>query len=280
MLETDGPYQGPDKNAEVTPAYIPRLAEKLQAGAVKICLISPPGFIKIHWSLYMSANPRLMRTELLLGEDGIRRLQQACVMIVGLGAVGGYALEAVARSGVGRLILVDFDIFDETNINRQILALTSTVGCKKTAVAAERVREINPDCEIVVKDMFVDEDNLPELLDMKPDFVIDAIDSLNAKCCLIEELCRRGIPFVSSMGAALKTDPSCIKTARLNQTKNCGLSRLLRRRLKRRGVDLQSVRCVYSDEQAVLPGGGICPAEEKGTRNILGSLPTITAILA
>ena len=177
-----------------------------------------------------------------------------------------------------RLILVDFDIFDETNINRQILALTSTVGRKKTAVAAERVREINPDCEIVVKDMFVDEDNLPELLDMKPDFVIDAIDSLNAKCCLIEELCRRGIPFVSSMGAALKTDPSCIKTARLNQTKNCGLSRLLRRRLKRRGVDLQSVRCVYSDEQAVLPGGGICPAEEKGTRNILGSLPTITAI--
>lgn len=110
-----------------------------------------------------------MRTELLLGEDGIRRLQQACVMIVGLGAVGGYALEAVARSGVGRLILVDFDIFDETNINRQILALTSTVGRKKTAVAAERVREINPDCEIVVKDMFVDEDNLPELLDMKPD---------------------------------------------------------------------------------------------------------------
>ena len=187
-------------------------------------------------------------------------------------------MEAVARSGVGRLILVDFDIFDETNINRQILALTSTVGRKKTAVAAERVHEINPDCEIVVKDMFVDEDNLPELLDMKPDFVIDAIDSLNAKCCLIEELCRRGIPFVSSMGAALKTDPSCIKTARLNQTKNCGLSRLLRRRLKRRGVDLQSVRCVYSDEQAVLPGGGICPAEEKGARNILGSLPTITAI--
>lgn len=126
----------------------------------------------------MSANPRLMRTELLLGEDGIRHLQQACVMIVLAGAVGGYALEAVVRSGVGRLILVDFDIFDETNINRQILALTSTVGRKKTAVAAERVREINPDCEIVVKDMFVDEDNLPELLDMKPDFVIDAIDSL------------------------------------------------------------------------------------------------------
>ena len=178
----------------------------------------------------MSANPRLMRTE------------------------------AVARSGVGRLILVDFDIFDETNINRQILALTSTVGRKKTAVAAERVREINPDCEIVVKDMFVDEDNLPELLDMKPDFVIDAIDSLNAKCCLIEELCRRGIPFVSSMGAALKTDPSCIKTARLNQTKNaaelickaCAASIPTNRpcfpaaasvRRKKRGRAIFSVRC-------------------------------------
>ena len=137
----------------------------------------------------MSGNPRLMRTKLLLGEDGVRRLENACVMVIGLGAVGGYALEAVARAGVGKLILVDFDSFDETNINRQILALSSTVGRKKTEVAAERVREINPHCEIVVKDMFVDSCNLPELLALKPDYVIDAIDSLTPKCCLIEALC-------------------------------------------------------------------------------------------
>lgn len=225
----------------------------------------------------MSGNPRLMRTKLLLGEDGVRRLENACVMVIGLGAVGGYALEAVARAGVGKLILVDFDSFDETNINRQILALSSTVGRKKTEVAAERVREINPHCEIVVKDMFVDSCNLPELLALKPDYVIDAIDSLTPKCCLIEALCGRGIPFISSMGAALKTDTSCIKLAKLNQTKNCGLSRMLRQRLKRRGVDLKNVACVYSDEQTNLLEEAILLTED-GQRNILGSLPTITAV--
>lgn len=225
----------------------------------------------------MSDNPRLMRTRLLLGNDGVRKLENACVMIIGLGAVGGYALEAVARSGVGKLILVDFDRFDETNVNRQILALTSTIGRKKSEVAAERVREINPRCEIVVKDMFVDSGNLPELLALQPDYVIDAIDSLASKCSLIEALCRSGIPFISSMGAALKTDTSGIKLAKLNQTKNCGLSRQLRQRLKRRGVDLKSVSCVFSDEQVNLPEDAILPAGE-GERNILGSLPTITAV--
>ena len=158
----------------------------------------------------MSDNPRLMRTKLLLGEEGVNKLQHSCVMVVGLGAVGGYALEAVARAGIGKLILVDFDRFDETNVNRQILALSSTIGRKKSEVAAERVREINPECEIIVKDMFVDSGNLSELLSLKPDYVIDAIDSLTPKCCLIEALCANGIPFVSSMGAALKTDTSCI----------------------------------------------------------------------
>jgi len=225
----------------------------------------------------MSDNPRLMRTKLLLGEEGIKRLEKACVMIVGLGAVGGYALEAVARSGVGKLILVDFDTFDETNINRQILALSSTVGRKKSEVAAERVREINPRCEIMVKDMFVQDDNLGELLALKPDYVIDAIDSLASKCSLIEALSRSGIPFISSMGAALRTETSRIKTASLNQTQNCGLSRQLRQRLKRRGVDLKKICCVFSDEQVNLPSEAIIPSETGG-RKILGSLPTITAI--
>lgn len=225
----------------------------------------------------MLDNPRLMRTKLLLGEEGIAKLQHACVMIIGLGAVGGYALEGIARSGVGKLILVDFDRFDETNINRQILALSSTIGRKKAEVAAERVREINPTCEVVVKDIFVDSDNVQQLLEMKPDFVVDAIDSLSAKCGLIEALSNSGIPFISSMGAALKTDTSRIKLAKLNQTKNCGLSRQLRQRLKRRGVDLTKITCVYSDEQVVLPETAIIQTAE-GERNILGSLPTVTAI--
>ncbi len=227
----------------------------------------------------MSISPRLMRTGLLLGEQGIEALQQATVMVAGVGAVGGYALEAVARAGVGHLILVDFDVFDETNINRQILALGSTVGRKKIEVAKGRVLDINPHCAVEVRDVFINDDTLPALLDEKVDFVIDAIDSLSSKCSLIEALLARGIPFISSMGAALRTDTSFIKLGTLDKTKNCGLAKHLRQRLRRRGADIKKVRCVYSDEpagerrkQAVVVNAN--PEE----RNVLGSLPTITAI--
>lgn len=231
----------------------------------------------------MPANDeRFMRTKLLLGEDGLKRLQQATVMIIGLGAVGGYALEAIARAGVGHLILVDFDIFDASNINRQILALSSSIGRKKTEVAKERVLEINPQCEVEIRNVFVNSDTIPALLNEKVDFVIDAIDALNPKCCLIEALCQSGIPFATSMGAALKSDPSLIRLCSLNQTKNCGLAKFIRKRLKRRGVDLAQVTCVASEEQVDLGEGGLLVNEESenGTRarNTLGSLPTITAI--
>lgn len=227
----------------------------------------------------MSISPRLMRTGLLLGAQGIEHLQQATVMVVGVGAVGGYALEAIARSGVGHLILVDFDVFDETNINRQILALGSTVGRKKIEVAKERVLDINPDCKVEVRDVFVNSDTLPTLLAEKVDFVIDAIDSLNSKCCLIEALQARGIPFISSMGAALRTDTSFIKLGSLDKTKNCGLAKHLRQRLRRRGVDIKKVRCVYSDEPAdERRKQAVVANDDPEKRNVLGSLPTITAI--
>ena len=222
----------------------------------------------------MSLTPRLMRTGLLLGEENMATLQKSTVMIIGIGAVGGYVLEAIARAGIGHIILVDFDTFDETNINRQILALTSTIGRKKVDVARERIQEINPDCHVECFDLFVDSHTLPDLLSHQADIVIDAIDSLNAKCCLIEELVNRQIPFISSMGAALKTNPSHIKLSTLDKTKNCGLSRLLRQRLRRRSVDITQVKCVYSDE----PAQNDALIRQDGTRNILGSLPTITAI--
>lgn len=155
-------------------------------------------------------NRRFLRTEALLGHEGMERLRGARVMVVGLGAVGGYALEALARAGVGHLTLVDFDVFDESNINRQILALNSTVGRKKTEVARERVLDINPDCDVKIIETFVNADTLPQLLAEPVDYVVDAIDALNPKCCLMETLYRNGIPFVSSMGAALKTDVSRI----------------------------------------------------------------------
>lgn len=230
----------------------------------------------------MVVDKRFLRTQALLGEDGMQKLQSATVMIIGLGAVGGYALEALARAGIGKLILVDFDVFDETNINRQILALTSTIGEKKSEVAKSRVLDINPNCEVIIKDMFVNQDNLDELLSEKVDFVVDAIDALNPKCCLIEALQQKGIPSISSMGAALKTDPSHIKLGMLSGTKNCGLAKFIRKRLKKRGLDISKICCVSSDEQVDLPETAIFMEEKEQetgrVRHTLGSMPTITAI--
>lgn len=230
----------------------------------------------------MSATDRLTRTRMLLGDEGLSRLQNAAVMVVGLGAVGGYALEALARSGIRRLVLVDFDVFDESNINRQILALTSTVGQKKTEVARRRVLDINPDCIVETRDMFVNADTLPQLLDIPVDFVVDAIDALNPKCCLMEALYERGIPFISSMGAALKTDPSFIKCGTLSASKNCGLAKFIRKRLRKRGLEISRINCVYSDEQVCLPETALAfdgdDASAGRVRHTLGSLPTITAI--
>ena len=231
----------------------------------------------------MSDN-RFMRTQALLGQQKFARLQKSCVMIIGLGAVGGYALEALARAGIGKLILVDFDKVDITNINRQILALDSTVGKSKVELAATRVKDINPACKVITKEIFVNDKTLPELLSEPVDFVVDAIDSLNPKCGLIEALVKSDIPFISSMGAALKTDPACIKVQSLNKTKNCHLARFIRKRLKRRGVDISKVLCVASDEQVDLPDTALFieadshPEGNTRQRHTMGSLPTITAI--
>ena len=231
----------------------------------------------------MSDN-RFMRTQALLGEKSFLKLQHSAVMIVGLGAVGGYALEALARAGVGKLVLVDFDKVEITNINRQILALDSTIGKPKTVVAQNRVHDINPNCQIVVKEMFVNSKNIDDLLSEKVDFVIDAIDALNPKCDLIQALYQKNIPFISSMGAALKTDASHIKLQTLNKTKNCHLARFIRKRLKRRDIDISKILCVASDEQTDLPESALFIEEKEDIcsntrqRHTMGSLPTITAI--
>lgn len=242
-----------------------------------------PELIKILWSLFMSDN-RFMRTAALLGADNFERLKNSSVMIIGLGAVGGYVLEALARSGIGRLVLVDFDKVDETNINRQILALGSTIGQSKAKLAAVRAADINPDCKIEVKEIFVNNQTLPELLSEPVDFVVDAIDALNPKCSLLEALATKNIPFISSMGAALKTDPSRIRLQSLDKTSNCHLARFVRKRLKRRRVDIGRILCVASDEQTVLPETALFIDEENQPegntrqRHTMGSLPTITAI--
>lgn len=220
---------------------------------------------------------RFMRTAALLGQNGLQNLQHSTVMIVGLGAVGGYALEAIARSGVGHLILVDFDRFDETNINRQILALDSTLGQKKTDVACERVQQINPACLVEIKDLRLSKENINTLFSQKVDYVIDAIDEMPAKCALMKFLAEKKIPFISSMGAALKTDASCVKVAKLSQTINCPMARRIRQILKKDGANIADIDCVFSSEQCILPENAIT-ANPSGGKSVLGSLPTITAI--
>ena len=229
----------------------------------------------------MSDN-RFSRTQMLLGKDGWNRLKETKIRIIGLGAVGGYVLEALARAGVENFVLIDFDTFEESNINRQILAVTDTLGLKKTEVAKQRILSINPKAEIEIADIFVNNDTLPKILEYQPDFVVDAIDALNPKCCIIQTLSENNIPFISSMGAALKTDPSKIKIGNLSNSKNCSLAKFVRKRLRKRNIDIGKIKCVWSEEQTILPENALeLNATDNSSgriRHTLGSLPTITAI--
>lgn len=228
------------------------------------------------------------RTRKLLGEQPFANLQNRRVTVVGLGAVGGYVVEGLARAGVLNLRLVDFDTVQPSNINRQILALNNTLGRLKTDVAAERVQAINPLCRVEPLPLFAGDGTLDQILDPRPDLLIDAIDSLNPKTQLLHDAYQARIPIISSMGAALRTDPSLIRTGELFHTSNCPLARHLRKRLRRRGVG-EGIFCVYStekisfdyqqDDDGQTSVVGDTPFSDRGrTRNVLGSLPTITGI--
>lgn len=220
---------------------------------------------------------RHSRTLLLLGEEAQTRLEKATVAVVGLGAVGGFATEALARSGIGRLRLVDFDRFEESNLNRQLLATTQTLGQLKTEAAAERIAAIAPDCRTEIRTLFFSKESADGVLLPKPDAVIDAIDSLEAKADLIEACVRRGIPVFSSMGAALRTDADAVRTGNLFKTEVCPLARKLRTLLRQRGVSAP-VFCVYSVQAPVAAIGNRTETDEPGSRRPLGSLSTLPAI--
>lgn len=192
----------------------------------------------------------LNRTVLLLGEARAEKLKNAHVTVCGLGAVGSYAVEALARAGVGHLRLVDYDRVSASNINRQLFALHSTVGMKKTEVAEQRVKDINPDCDVEIFDTYIDEISNPLIMAGQVDVIIDAIDSLSAKVYLIANAYRKNIPVVASMGAAGRMDANAITTADLAETHTCPLARFVRRRLHRQDI-MSGVRCIFSTEVAV-----------------------------
>lgn len=229
---------------------------------------------------------RFARIEYMLGPEAFARLAHSYVCVIGLGAVGSYATEALARAGVGHLRLVDFDEVRLSNINRQLYALQSTLGQKKAALARQRVLQINPHCRVEALETFVHQDTFDTVLAEKPDLVIDAIDSLTPKVMLLAELHRRGIAVITSMGAALRSDPMRIRIGPLAETHTCPLAAKVRKALRGMQVPVNQL-CVYSTEpprQLPLP-----PLDPSGTseaetlsrgrpRRVLASLPTLTGI--
>lgn len=190
------------------------------------------------------------RTQLLLGDEKMERLRSAHVLVVGLGGVGAYAAEMLCRAGVGRMTIVDADMVQPTNINRQLPALHSTQGMKKVEVLETRYKDINPVLDLRVLPVFLKDENIPELLDAASyDFVVDAIDTLAPKCHLIAEALKRRIKIISSMGAGAKSDITQVRFADIGDTYHCGLSKAVRKRLQKMGIK-RKLPVVFSTEQA------------------------------
>lgn len=191
----------------------------------------------------------LERTELLMGKEPVERLKKSHVLIVGLGGIGSFAGEFIARAGVGKMTIIDGDVFDPTNKNRQLTALDSTIGKNKAVVLAERIKDINPDIELNVVQEFVLPERVWQLLEeYKPDYVMDCIDSVTPKLEWIIACLRLKIKIISHLGAGGKMDPSAVKVARLTGTYNCKLATHLKKRLKRKEIDFRRVRAVFSSE--------------------------------
>lgn len=205
----------------------------------------------------MSIAPQFERAEILIGAQGLEKLAGKHVFLAGLGGVGSWCAEMLARAGVGRLTLVDMDVVAASNINRQLPALLSTVGQRKADVMAARIRDINPACRLTMLTDFLTPENIPELLPSDADFVIDCIDSLNCKVALIVTAHERGLPVAASMGAGNKLDVTRVRVSDISQTEMDTLARIVRKRLRKRGVH-KGVLCVWTDE----PGAAPLPPEE------------------
>ncbi|KMY57624.1 tRNA threonylcarbamoyladenosine dehydratase [Geobacillus sp. FSL K6-0789] len=190
------------------------------------------------------------RNELAIGPEGLERLKNATVAVLGVGGVGSFAVEALARSGVGRLVLVDRDNVDITNINRQIHALLSTIGRPKVELMKERIADINPACEVIALQMFYTEETYEQFFAYDLDFVIDASDTIVYKVHLMKQCLKRGIPIISSMGAANKMDPTRFRIVDISKTHTDPIAKVIRAKLRKEGIR-RGIPVVFSDEKPV-----------------------------
>ncbi len=224
----------------------------------------------------MTENNWLDRTELLLGEEKLNILKNKHILIVGLGGVGAYAAEMIARAGIGRLTIADADVVNATNINRQLIALHSTIGRAKSEVLAERLRDINPEIELTVVSKYIKDELTYELLDSAEfDYVVDCIDTLSPKIALILGALERQIPLVSSMGAGAKTDPTLMEIKDIEKTHHCPLAHMLRKRLHRAGVR-RGFKAVFSPEP--MREGAMVLCEEQNKKSNVGTISYLPAM--
>ena len=196
---------------------------------------------------------RFSRLSKVIGDEKVSDLEKKCVLVLGVGGVGGYTVEALARSGIGKLIIVDFDIIDESNINRQIIAMETTIGLKKVDVLEKRIKDINETCKVIKIDKFINEDNFIELFDYDIDFFVDACDTVIVKKCVIKECLKRGINFISSMGTGNKLDPSKLEIVDIRKTVNDPLARIMRKFIKDEKIN-SKVMVLSSSEVPVKTG--------------------------
>lgn len=217
------------------------------------------------------------RTELLLGADRMERLAHSHVLVVGLGGVGAYAAEQICRAGIGRMTIVDADVVNESNINRQLPALHSTLGMPKAEVVARRLLDINPKLKLTVLNEFLRDERTEEILsEATYDFIVDAIDSLSPKVYLLFHAYNRKIPIVSSMGAGAKIDPSQVRIADISKTSNCALAKAVRKRLRGMGIS-KGIPAVFSTEMAN-PDAIIEIDNEQCKRSTAGTVSYMPAI--
>ena len=216
------------------------------------------------------------RTALLFGNEKLQMLRDARVLVVGLGGVGAYAAEMIARAGVGSMTIADADTVSASNINRQLIALHSTVGRSKAELMAERLLDINPDMELRAVDRFIKDDETYALLDSaRFDYVVDAIDTLSPKLALIKGALDRNIPLVSSMGAGAKTDPTRMEIADISKTHHCPLAHMLRKRLHKLGIR-SGFRAVFSPEP--VREGAVVLCDEQNKKSNMGTVSYIPAL--
>ena len=218
------------------------------------------------------------RTELLLGGGAMEKLKKARVAVFGVGGVGGYAAEALARSGVGAIDLIDSDTVSLTNINRQIIALHSTVGMLKTDAAAARIKDINPDCKVKCHTVFYTPETENEFDFTEYDYVVDAIDTVVGKIALVMNADKCGTPIICSMGAGNKLDPTAFEVADIYKTSVCPLAKVMRYELRKRGI--KHLKAVYSKEMPVVPNGTAdCSEENVKKKNIPGSVAFVPSVV-